>query len=564
MESSGGRRDAGDTADSSGVISADKIRSSDMGEQVKELFNWARRRKIMASFFVAFTLVTGIMIGSVISGRVSAMKSFSGTNATPLVVPDPIPSASSFSAIVNRVEPAVVNIATTQVLEKKPNGKKRLYTLPNKPKPDQNPNEDDDPMQDFFDRFFDGRQDGPPQAERSLGSGVIVDKRGYILTNNHVIENATKIQVQLNNDTARYTAKVIGADDDTDLAVIKIEVSKELPVAKLGNSEGVQVGDWVLAIGSPFGLQATVTAGIISAKDRGGLGLAKQFQRFLQTDAAINPGNSGGPLVDLAGQVIGINTAIITGSRGYEGVGFALPSNTAIAVYNQLIANGRVTRGSIGVSFQEDLGTNPITLKSLGAPHGVVIEGVEPGSPAEKAGLKGGDVITSVNGQPIKTGNDLVNPIAQATIGSKVKLSFIRDRTQKETTATVEDRTHVFPNTAGRMGDQPGEVAPSEFGLRVDNLSKDRAQRFGMEGIKGVIVTDVDPASFASDDLGFTRGDVIAEINHSPITSVEDYRAAVTKLKPGENVVFKVLRRQDSDRILTVFLSGVVPAEGQQ
>jgi len=223
-----------------------------------------------------------------------------------------------------------------------------------------------------------------------------------------------------------------------------------------------------------------------------------------------------------------------------------------------------VTRGSIGVSFQEDLGTNPITLKSLGAPYGVVIEGVEPGSPAEKAGLKGGDVITTVNGQPVKTGNDLVNPIAQATIGSKVKLSFVRDRTQKETTATVEDRTHVFPNTAGRMGDQPGEAAPSEFGLRVDNLSKDRAQRFGMEGVKGVIVTDVDPASFASDDLGFGRGDVISEINHTPIASLEDYRAAVSKLKAGENVVFKVLRRQDSDRVLTVFLSGVVPAEGQQ
>jgi serine protease Do len=288
------------------------------------------------------------------------------------------------------------------------------------------------------------------------------------------------------------------------------------------------------------------------------------IENALQTDAAINPGNSGGPLVDLAGQVIGINTAIITGSRGYEGVGFALPSNTAINIYNQLIANGKVTRGSIGVSFQEDLGTNPITLKSLGAPYGVVIEGVEPGSPAEKAGLKGGDVITSVNGQPVKTGNDLVNPIAQATIGSKVKLSFVRDRSQKETTATVEDRTHVFPNTAGRMGDQPGEAAPSEFGLRVDNLTKDRAQRFGMEGVRGVIVTDVEPASFASDDLGFTRGDVISEINHNPITSLEDYRAAVSKLKAGENVVFKVLRRQDSDRILTVFLSGVVPAESQQ
>lgn len=485
------------------------------------------------------------------------MKSFGGTDAARLAVPDPIPSASSFSGIVNRVEPAVVNIATTQVLERKQ--KKRPAQPKGRMQP-TDPDDQDDPMQDFFDRFFDGRQDSPPQAERSLGSGVIVDKRGYILTNNHVIENATKIQVQLNNDTARYTAKVVGADDDTDLAVIKIDVNKELPTAKLGNSDGVQVGDWVLAIGSPFGLQATVTAGIISAKDRGGLGLAKQFQRFLQTDAAINPGNSGGPLVDLAGQVIGINTAIITGSRGYEGVGFALPSNTAISIYNQLIANGKVTRGSIGVSFQEDLGTNPITLKSLGAPYGVVIAGVEPGSPAEKAGLKGGDVITSVNGQPIKTGNDLVNPIAQATIGSKVKLSYVRDRAQKETTATVEDRTHVFPNTAGRMGDQPGEVAPSEFGLHVDNLSKERAQRFGMEGVKGVIVTDVDPASFASDDLNFGRGDVIAEINHEPISSLDDYRAAVKKLKPGDNVVFKVLRRQDSDRILTEFLSGVVPA----
>ncbi len=533
-----------------------------MGEQVKELFNWARRRKIMASFFVAFTLVTGIMIGSIISGRVSAMKSFSGTNATPLAVPDPIPSASSFSGIVNRVEPAVVNIATTQVLEKKPSSKTRRAKPAN---PNTNPDEDNDPMQDFFDRFFDGRQDGPPQAERSLGSGVIVDKRGYILTNNHVIENATKIQVQLNNESTRYTAKVIGADDDTDLAVIKIEVNKDLPTAKLGNSDGVQVGDWALAIGSPFGLQATVTAGIISAKNRDGIGGSNhQFQRFLQTDAAINPGNSGGPLVDLAGQVIGINTAIITGGRGYEGVGFAVPSSTAIGVYNQIIANGRVTRGSIGVSFHPELSINPITLKSLGAPYGVAIESVEPGSPAEKAGLKPGDVVTSVNGRPVKTGDDLVNPIAQALIGSKVVLTYVRDRTQKETTATVDDRTHVFPNVAGRMGDQPGEPAPAEFGLRVDSLSKDRAQRFGMEGVKGVIVTDVDPASFASDDLNFSRGDVISEINHDPIASVDDYRAAVKKLKPGENVVFKVLRRQDSDRILTVFLSGVVPAESQQ
>src|SRR6266403_1814231 len=500
-----------------------------MGQQVKELFDWARRRKILAAFFVALTLTVGILIGSVVSGRVSAMKtSFAGTNATRLAVPDPIPSAASFSGIVSRVEPAVVNIATTQVLERK-STKKRA-------RPPQQQFDQDDPMQDFFDRFFDGRQDGPPQAERSLGSGVIVDKRGYILTNNHVVEQATKIQVQLNGDTTRYTAK-------------------------LGNSDGVQVGDWVLAIGSPFGLQATVTAGIISAKDRGGIG--HQFQRFLQTDAAINPGNSGGPLVDLAGQVIGINSAIITGSRGYEGVGFALPSTTAINVYDQIIKQGRVTRGSIGVSFQEELSTNAITLKSLGAPYGLVIEGVEPGSPAEKAGLKGGDVITSVNGQPVKSGNDLVNPIATAPIGSKVKLNYIRDRSQKEATATVEDRTRVFPNTAGRMGDRPGEAAPAEFGLHVEDLTPDRGRRVGMDGQKGVMVTEIDPATFA-DDLGFGRGDVIAEINREAVSSVSDYRKAVSKLKPGEDVVFKILRRQDSDRILTLYLSGRVPADRQQ
>jgi len=528
-----------------------------MGQQVKELFDWARRRKILAAFFVALTLTVGILIGSVVSGRVSAMKtSFAGTNATRLAVPDPIPSAASFSGIVSRVEPAVVNIATTQVLERK-STKKRA-------RPPQQQFDQDDPMQDFFDRFFDGRQDGPPQAERSLGSGVIVDKRGYILTNNHVVEQATKIQVQLSGSTQKYTAKVIGVDEDTDLAVIKIEANKDLPVAKLGNSDGVQVGDWVLAIGSPFGLQATVTAGIISAKDREHIGGAgHQFQKFLQTDAAINPGNSGGPLVDLAGEVVGINTAIITGSRGYEGVGFALPSTTAINVYNQIITQGRVTRGSIGVSFQEDLGTNPITLKELGAPYGVVIMNVEPGGPAEKAGLKSGDVITSVNGTPIKTGNDLVNPIAAAPLGSKVKLNYVRDRSQKETTAVVEDRTHVFPTQAGRLSNQPGESGPAEFGLRVDSLTPERAARVGMEGQRGVVVTDVDPASFA-DDLGFSRGDVITEINREPITSVDDYKKSVAKLKPGTNVVFKVLRRGDADRTFTVFLPGVVPAENQQ
>jgi serine protease Do len=523
-------------------------------DQVRNMVDWTRRRKLIATVSIAATLVIGIFIGTLVNGKASAMRgfSFAGSNAALLALPDPVPSSNSFSSIVNRVEPAVVNIATTQIIDRKA-------------KRHRSQEDQDDPSEDFFYHFFDG-QPGvggqiQPQAERSLGSGVILDKAGYILTNNHVVEQASKIQVQLDGDTTKYTAKVIGTDEESDLAVIKIDAGRELPFAKLGNSDGVQVGDWVLAIGSPFGLNATVTAGIISAKDRSNMS-NHQFQRFLQTDAAINPGNSGGPLVDMAGQVIGINTAILTGGRGYEGVGFAMPSTTAISVYDQIVKNGRVTRGSIGVTFQEELGTNQITLKSLGAPHGVVIGSVEPGSPAEKAGLKGGDVISSINGAPVKTGNDLVNPIASAPIGSKVKITYYRDKELKETTASVEDRTRVFPNTAGRVNNTPDDSAPAEFGLRVESLTPERGQRVGMEGQKGVLVSEVEPTSFA-DDIGFGPGDIISEVNGQSVTTVDEYRKAVDKLKPGENVVFKVLRRGNTDRVMTVFLPGVVPADSK-
>src|ERR1700722_9893957 len=235
-----------------------------MEQSTNTKVNWTSRPTYVAGGLIAATLSVGILIGTVVSGKVSAMRSFTfaGTNATPLALPDPIPSSNSFSGIVNRVEPAVVNIATTQVLE---------HRAPSARRKRSQPDDQDDPMQDFFDKFFDGQKEGPAQAERSLGSGVIVDKRGYILTNNHVVDQATKVQVQLNGETARYTAKVVGVDEDTDLAVLKIDAGRDLPTARLGNSDGVQVGDWVLAIGSPFGLQATVTAGIISAKDRGGI-----------------------------------------------------------------------------------------------------------------------------------------------------------------------------------------------------------------------------------------------------------------------------------------------------
>src|SRR5215469_9525489 len=518
-------------------------------EQLKSKnVDWTRRRTYVVAGLVAASLSVGILIGTTGLGRVSAMKSFSfgGASAAPLALPDPVPSSNSFASIVNRVEPAVVNIATTQVTDRKSTRR--------------HGGDEDDPSEDFFFHFFDGRPDMGPRKETSLGSGVIVDKGGYILTNNHVVEQATKIQVQLNGDTTKYTAKVVGVDEATDLAVIKIDAGKDLPFAKLGNSDGVQVGDWVLAIGSPFGLNATVTAGIISAKDRAGIG--QQFQRFLQTDAAINPGNSGGPLVDMAGQVIGINTAIITGGHGNEGVGFALPSNTAIGVYNQIISNGKVTRGSIGVSFTETQGSNPIVLKELGAPYGIVLQRVEAGSPAEKAGLQSGDVITSVNGKAVHNGNDLVNPIAQTPVGNSVRVTYIRDKKEHEASITVADRTKIFPDRAANGANNENEPTPAEFGLRLEDLNTDRARRSGYENMKGALVTAVDPASFA-EDIGFTRGDVIVEVNHTAVNTVSDYRRAVTGLKAGQNVLFKVLRRSGSDQFDTVYLAGAVPAPEQ-
>jgi len=541
----------------------------------REIAAWTRSRKLLAAVGIALTLGIGMLIGTVISGRVSATHGFFAIGAPPLAMPDPVEMSTTFAGIVNKVEPAVVNISTTQVLDPhSPHARGGDGDDDGGGDDDQDPgqgkdNGPGDPFQDFFNKFF-GSPDHSEQAERSLGSGVIVDKKGLILTNNHVIEEATKIQVQLNDDQTLYTAKVVGIDKETDLAVIKIDAGKDLPTAQLGNSDGVQVGDWVLAIGSPFGLQATVTAGIISAKDRANIG--GQFQRFLQTDAAINPGNSGGPLVNLAGQVVGINTAIITGGRGYEGVGFAMPSSTAIGVYNQIIANGHVTRGSIGVSFTDGQSNNPIVLRDLGAPYGIVLQSVTPGSPAEKAGLKPGDVITSVNGQPVHNGNDLVNPIAATAVGDKVSIAYVRDKASHDTSVVVADRTKLVPDDdaddsdsdsgsgGGSSAQQP--EAPVLFGVHLMELTPDRAKRLEYTGQHGVLVMDVDPATFG-EDLGFERGDVIAEINHVAIASVADYRQATESLKPGQDILFKVIRHGDSGELLTVLLAGAVPAPGQ-
>lgn len=543
---------------------------------MRDIMGWARNRKALASALVGVTLVVGIMIGTLVSGHVTAGRAiFEGsTNGVkPLAVPDPVVMSTTFAAIVNKVSPAVVNISSTQVPERRQSRRQGGNGANggnggNGGNGANGNNGGKDPLSDYFDRFFGDQDpsDGPrgQDAERSLGSGVVVDPQGYILTNNHVVDQATRVQVQLDGDTNKYTAKVIGVDQETDLAVIKIEAGHELQFAKLGNSDGVQVGDWVLAIGSPFGLRATVTAGIISAKDRANL-TDQQFQRFLQTDAAINPGNSGGPLVDLAGQVIGINTAILTGARSYgnEGVGFALPSTVAIGVYNSIVKNGHVIRGSIGVQFREEISWNPVALRDLGAHNGVIIQVVEPGGPADKAGIKETDVITAVNGKQIHNGSELVDPIAQTPVGDKVRLTVIHDKQTRDVTVTVGDRNVIYPNTAAKVQpvDADVEAAPSSYGIHVAELTPERARRYRIPAdaqTQGVVVSDIDAASFG-EDLQLVPGEVIIAINDSPVKNIADYQKAISALKPGQDVVFKVVRPATNNRTATELLAGVVP-----
>lgn len=525
-----------------------------MGIQIRELVAWINKRKVFASVLLVLTLGIGIIIGTLIPGHAAATRSTSPISPALLTIPDPVNLSNGFATVVSHVEPAIVNISTTQVFET-PKGKLG---------PGQ---KGQDSFQDFFNKFFKQNPDAgqAEQAERSLGSGVIVDRKGYILTNDHVIDGATKIQVAIDGDDTHYTAKVIGVDKMTDLAVIKIDVDHSLPVAHMGNSDGVKVGDWVLAFGSPFSLNGTVTAGIVSAKNRQNIG--QQFQNFIQTDAAINPGNSGGPLVNLAGEVIGINTAIYTGSRGFEGVGFALPSNTAVGVYNQLVTQGHVTRGSIGIKFQDNQTQDALLHKELGAPYGVVVQYVTPNGPAAKVGLQPGDVISAINGQQVHAGSDLINLVVDTPIGHSVNLTYYRNGKQANASVAVADMDKIFPDQDdddATPTDAEVEQGPTTFGLHVEALTPDVARHLGMKATQtGVIVTgEPDPTSFA-EDLQFHRGEVIVEINHVAINTIQDYKQATEKLKPGDDVLFKVIYGDGTGPIYTMFHAGKIPQPGQ-
>jgi len=528
-----------------------------MDPRATGLMEKIKSRRVSSTLLVVVTLAVGILIGSVISIGVKGKEGQkAGETATPLAVPSlQQGSTSAFAQIAKQIEPSVVNINTESQV--KPRKRQRLP----QGHPGGQGNDQDNPFQDFFDRFFGGDQGETPEGsrERSLGSGVIADPKGFIVTNEHVVEKADRIRVQLKSDPpgVLHDAKVVGSDKETDLAVIKIEVSQPLPAAKFGNSEGMQVGDWVLAVGSPFGLEETVTAGIVSAKGRN-IVPSRQFQSFIQTDAAINPGNSGGPLVNMAGEVIGINTAIFTQSQGYQGVGFALPSNTVVKVYNQLTSpDHKVVRGSIGVLFNAE--PSPALARVYGVQGGVIIAEVTPGGPAEKAGLKVGDAITAVDGKSVQNGDELVADISSQRPGSQHTLTYFRNGKEGKATVTIADRAKLF---AARTGEDEGggeEEQPQEtkLGLSVRSISPDIADRLGIPAGKGVIVQDVRAGSFG-EDVGLSRGDVILEVNKQTVNNEDDFKKVQSQLKSGQDVVFLV--RQGRGRNAgTIFLAGTLP-----
>lgn len=433
----------------------------------------------------------------------------------------------SFVELVKELSPTVVNLSTTMVVKDRGYG-----SLPR------------ESFEDFFgdellERFFeDGLPEGDSEGE-SLGSGFIINEEGYILTNYHVVEDATEIIVTLSNgDNKEYEATLIGKDALLDIALIKIEADEDLPSVVLGDSEALEVGEWVIAIGNPFGLGGTVTAGIVSQKGRV-IG-AGPYDNFLQTDASINPGNSGGPLFNLKGEVVGINTAIISGGSG---IGFAIPIDMVKELLTQLRDTGKATRGWLGVSMQT---LTPELAESFGikAGRGVLISNVVEGDPADKAGIKRGDIIVEFDGKAIAKTNDLSRAVAAVVPGKKAKVKVIRDGSEKIFTVKVKER-----RDDGRGGIDPEAGGEGEedsvLGIRVMDITRDVAERFGIRDKVGVLIYSVEAGSLAA-DAGLKKGDLIKELNRKVIEDLDDYRKAVEGIKKDKTVLFFIKRGDNS------------------
>jgi len=439
-------------------------------------------------------------------------------------------SPANFVELAKRVKPGVVNISTTKVVK----GGGRVFRHFSPPSRERDPFRDFF-GEDFFDRFF-GETPQRDHVQRSLGSGFIIDREGYIITNNHVVEGATEIRVRLSTEK-EFEAEVVGRDQKTDLALIKIKSFQDLPVEELGDSDRVEIGEWVMAIGNPFGLSHTVTVGIVSAKGRViGSG---PYDDFIQTDASINPGNSGGPLFNMNGEVVGINTAIVAAGQG---IGFAIPINAAREIIPQLKKKGKVTRGGIGVYVQK---LTPDLAKSFGLEKskGALVADVIPGSAAETGGIRRGDVVVKFDGKDIDEMNELPRIVAATPVGKEVEVGILR-----------EGKPMTLKLKVGELKDEAAapalEKTKLELGMSVQEVTPEIARQLRLSDSGGVVVNQVEPGSVA-DEAGVQRGDIIREVNGQNIRNVEDYRSALTKVKKGE-VIRLLVRRGERNLYLTI------------
>jgi serine protease Do len=487
-----------------------------------------RAKAVAVLFGLAFFFLSGLGLGLILQDRApgsehpsSAPAQPSSTQANPIALAQSIPlpqreSDHGFADIAAQVTPAVVNVFSERVVVTRD----RVYS----------PFGSDPFFQFFGRRFFSVPRE---RRETSLGSGVIVRDSGIILTNNHVIEGAQEIKVAL-ADGRQFEARLLGTDPATDVAVLKVDTTG-LPSMALGNSDSARIGDIVLAVGNPFGIGQTVTMGIISATGRYDVGVV-DYENFIQTDAAINPGNSGGALVDLNGRLIGINTAIFSRSGGYQGIGFAIPSNMARSVMQSILTVGTVARGWLGLSFQ-DIDQEIVNAFGLENTQGALINEVSPDSPGDRAGIRRGDVITEFNGQPVSDAVDLRRRIALSPIKSDVTLAYVRGNDTKTASLTVEQMVTEYTY----LSDSSKEwVSPIE-GVVVEALDRRTAQRAGLKSTtQGVVVKDIltrSPAAMS----GLSPGDIILEINRESVDSVEDFKRLVAQFE-GKTVILLVSR----------------------
>ena len=464
--------------------------------------------------------LVGMFVASTLGlNPVSEANPFWKEGTAPAAVKVPLPG---FSALAREVTPTVVNIRTTRTMTGSDMGRRF------EPPPGY-----DEWFDEFFKKFFNNRP-GQDLQQRSLGSGFIISADGYVLTNNHVISGADEIFVSL-ADKEEFKAKLVGTDDKTDIALIKIESDKkDFPVAALGDSEALEIGEWVIALGNPFGFGHTLTQGIVSAKSRV-IG-AGPYDNFIQTDAAINPGNSGGPLINMQGHVIGINTAIVASGQG---IGFATPINMAKEILRELKDTGEVARGWLGVAIQE---VTPEIARAVGMkePMGAMVTSVYAGDPADKAGIKPGDIIIKINGEDIADSRSLTRIIGGLKPESKVKVTIFRDGRSQDLSAVLQKRVDEHVVKLGKSP-QREEGAKDSLGLTVVNITPRVQRDFNITETAGVLVMDIDPKGSAARSQ-IQKMDIIREVDRKQVNSIEEYLSALSSMKKGHAVLFLVVR----------------------